>query len=192
MRRAQDRARSTRSRKNGARSATIESRALGALKLASEASCAQWECACEAGRFFFLWTNAFTRNSWDLKDSIKNIIVQKTHSLISLDVVSMFDSIPLDLALDCVEEKLHFNHNLTKVSKNEIIIATRTVFNNMVFSFNNKFYKQTSGCPMGSPLSPIVSNLVLEDVEKRALSSLDFVPLLYKRYVDDICYYTNW
>ena len=37
MRRSQDRARSARSRKNGARSATIESRALGALKLASEA-----------------------------------------------------------------------------------------------------------------------------------------------------------
>ena len=37
MRRAQDRARSARSRKNGARSATIESRALGALKLARKA-----------------------------------------------------------------------------------------------------------------------------------------------------------
>ena len=37
MRRVQDRARSARSRKNGARSATIKSRALGALKLANEA-----------------------------------------------------------------------------------------------------------------------------------------------------------
>ena len=37
MRRAQDRARSTRSRKIGARSAMIKSRALGALKLAREA-----------------------------------------------------------------------------------------------------------------------------------------------------------
>ena len=37
MRRAQDRARSARSKKNGARSATIESRALGALKRAREA-----------------------------------------------------------------------------------------------------------------------------------------------------------
>ena len=36
MRRAQDRARSARSRKNGARSATIKSRALGALKLARD------------------------------------------------------------------------------------------------------------------------------------------------------------
>ena len=52
MRRAQDRARNARFRKNGARSATIESRVLGALKLATEASCARWECAREAGRFF--------------------------------------------------------------------------------------------------------------------------------------------
>ena len=37
MRRAQDRARNARSRRNGARSATIESRALGALKLARKA-----------------------------------------------------------------------------------------------------------------------------------------------------------
>ena len=57
MRRAQDRARSARSRKIGARSTTIKSRALGALKLASEASCARsarWECAREAGRFFHI------------------------------------------------------------------------------------------------------------------------------------------
>ena len=131
-------------------------------------------------------TNAFVKNSWDLKDSLKNIIVPKTHSLISLDVVYMFNSIPLDLGLHCVEEKLNLNPNLTKVSKNEIIIATRTGFNNMVFSYNNKFYKQRSGCPMGSSLSPSVSNVVLEDVKKRALSALDFVPLFYKRYVDDI------
>ena len=52
MRRAQDRARSARSRKNGAQNATIESLALGALKLASEASCARCECASETGRFF--------------------------------------------------------------------------------------------------------------------------------------------
>ena len=52
MRRVQDRA----------RSATIKSRALGALKLASEASCARsarWECAREAGRFFSMFLNSF-------------------------------------------------------------------------------------------------------------------------------------
>ena len=53
MWRAQDPARSARSRKNGARSTTIKSRALGALKLASCARSARWECAREAGRFVF-------------------------------------------------------------------------------------------------------------------------------------------
>ena len=106
--------------------------------------------------------------------------------MLSLDVVSIFDNIHLDLALDCIEEKLNLYKNLTRISKNEILIAVRTVFNNTVFSFNNKFNKQTSGCPMGSPLSPLVSNLVMEDIEKRALLKLSFKPILYKRYVDDI------
>ena len=54
MRRAQDRARNARFRKNGAQNATIKSRALGALKLASCALSARLECAREAGRFFYL------------------------------------------------------------------------------------------------------------------------------------------
>lgn len=131
-------------------------------------------------------TDTFVKNSLDLKNNIDKIIIPSSHSLVSLDVVSMFDNIPLDLALDCIEEKFNLNKNLTKISKNEILIAVRTVFNNTIFSFNNSFYKQLSGCPMGSPLSPIVSNLVMEDVEKRALSKLSFKPILYKRYVDDI------
>ena len=39
---------------------------------------------------------------------------------------------------------------------------------------------------MGSSLSPLVSDLIMEDVEKRTLSTLSFKPILYKRYVDDI------
>ena len=52
MQRAQDRARSARSRKNGARSATIKSRVLGALKLASEAR----DENVPAKRAYFLFT----------------------------------------------------------------------------------------------------------------------------------------
>ena len=40
---------------------------------------------------------------------------------------------------------------------------------------------------MGSPVSVIVANLVMEDVENRALSTYYSPPLFWKRYVDDIC-----
>ena len=54
MRRAQGRARSARARKIGARSATIKSRALGALKLASEAR--DENVPAKWADFFFIFT----------------------------------------------------------------------------------------------------------------------------------------
>ena len=38
---------------------------------------------------------------------------------------------------------------------------------------------------MGSPLSPIVGNIFMEGLEQRAISTADFQPKLWKRYVDD-------
>ena len=40
---------------------------------------------------------------------------------------------------------------------------------------------------MGSPLSPAVANLFMEDLESKALSSTMFQPKLWKRFVDDTC-----
>lgn len=39
---------------------------------------------------------------------------------------------------------------------------------------------------MGSPLSPTVANLVIEELETWALKQLNFKPPYYVRYVDDI------
>ena len=46
-------------------------------------------------------------------------------------------------------------------------------------------YKQTFDIPMGSPLSPIVSDIVMQDLEIKALQRLPILPSFYVRYVDD-------
>jgi len=39
---------------------------------------------------------------------------------------------------------------------------------------------------MGSPLSPIISDLVMRNLEDKVLNSLSIQPIFYYRYVDDI------
>lgn len=68
----------------------------------------------------------------------------------------------------------------------EFISAVRFVLDSTFFTFNGIIYQQTFDTPMGSPLSPIMTDIVLQDLEERALTSLNFTPSFYVRYVDDI------
>ena len=44
----------------------------------------------------------------------------------------------------------------------------------------NKFF----GTALGSPVSPVIANMVMEDVEQRALATSPLKPVFWKRYVD--------
>jgi len=59
-------------------------------------------------------------------------------------------------------------------------------FDSTFFIFDNRMYRQKFGTPMGSPLSPIIADLVMEYIEERALEGLETEVSFYYRYVDDI------
>ena len=40
--------------------------------------------------------------------------------------------------------------------------------------------------PMGSPLSPILANIVLQDLEQEIITTNNIISSFYFRYVDDI------
>jgi hypothetical protein len=105
--------------------------------------------------------------------------------ILSLDVVSLFTNIPLPIFLDILKENLEqltFSPSQIK----EIISLTNTLLSNNSFQFNNSFYEQIDGCPMGSNISPIVAEIFLKYFELNKLNTYYLQPKFYTRYVDDI------
>lgn len=68
----------------------------------------------------------------------------------------------------------------------EFLNAVSFVLSSTYFVFDNVVYKQTYGTPVGLPLSPIIADIVLQDIENEALNRIDIQLPFYYRYVDDI------
>ena len=53
------------------------------------------------------------------------------------------------------------------------------------FLFQGKYYEQVQGAAMGSPISPLIANIFMEEFEVQALQSFPNPPSLWLRFVDD-------
>jgi len=129
---------------------------------------------------------SYVGNSFRLVNELKGKKLGPGYTLASLDVVSLFTNVPLELAYDAISDRWELIERNTIIPKNEFINAVRLVLESTYFSFNMVTYKQVFGTPMGSPFSPIIADLVLRDLETRAISKLSFTLPIYFRYVDDI------
>jgi len=126
------------------------------------------------------------KNSSQLLKKLSNLHVPDEYCLTSFDVVSLFINIPTDMVLEIIDKKWPYIEMHTNLPLSEFILSTRFVLQSTYFHFNNKFYKQTFGTPMRSPLSPVVADLVLQKLESTVLNNLTYKPTFYYRYVDDI------
>jgi hypothetical protein len=128
------------------------------------------------------------RNSTDFSKRIKDMSISTDEVMVSFDVVSLFTSIPVNLALKITRDKLESDRELstrTEMSVSNILKLLEFVLTNSYFTYKNEYYQQTSGCAMGSPISATIANLVMEYIEEIALTTALNPPRWWFRFVDD-------
>ena len=110
----------------------------------------------------------------DFVERAKHFKLEAGECLSSYDVSALFTSVPIDPALNIINDLLDKDNTLkerTVMEVGDIILLLEFCLQNTYFSFQGQFYEQVEGAAMGSPVSPIVANLYMEYLEQKALST---------------------
>jgi hypothetical protein len=134
--------------------------------------------------------NSHLRNSMDLKEKLKDTKLDVDESLVSFDVTALYSSIPLDLALRICSLYISFDLEFTVrtgLSHSDFMNFLSLCLLNTYFFYQDKFYRQIKGLPMGAAISVTVANLVMEFHELYAFQlSPQMETKFFYRYFDDI------
>ncbi|XP_041430610.1 LOW QUALITY PROTEIN: uncharacterized protein LOC121397622 [Xenopus laevis] len=129
------------------------------------------------------------QNAKEFVTKIHGVTLEAEETMVSYDVTSLFTCIPTTEAIETVRNRLQHDNTLssiTKLSPNQVCLLLDLCLNTTYFKYKNLFYRQKHGCAIGSPVSPIVANLYMEEVERRALLTFQgTTPTHWFRYVDD-------
>lgn len=128
------------------------------------------------------------KDSFQVVQILKDTIIPKDHVLISLDVVSLFPSIPKELVVEKLRKHWRWLENYVEPSKELFIRMVSFIFESSYFIFDGQFYSQIQGTMMGNPASPSIANVIMDLLISEVLESLDFQPGISVYYVDDSLY----
>ena len=102
---------------------------------------------------------------------LQGLVKEGKEWAVAIDLDSFFDEIPHGLILKPVRRKVADEQFITLIAR---LLKAGVIV-------NGTFEKTTKGCPQGSPLSPILSNIVLNELDHK----LEERNLGYCRWADD-------
>ncbi|XP_046406217.1 uncharacterized protein LOC124171123 [Ischnura elegans] len=120
-------------------------------------------------------TSYHIKNSAHFVEIIRDLTIKKEDIIIGFDVVSLFTNVPIADSVDIVKKLTS-----SGIPKNFPKLVEHCL-KNTFFLWNGSFYEQTDGAVMGSPLSPVMANLFMEDFEAKAIETYQKKPKLWLR-----------
>ena len=107
-----------------------------------------------------------TKNRYVCKDSFSfadDVTKQNTDMFMtSFDIDSLFTNLPLDETIELCIKKLFKNNKKVKgMNKKQFKMLLEFATKKSFFLFNGKYYVQSDGVAMGSPLGPHLANIFL-------------------------------
>ena len=104
-------------------------------------------------------------STWKFLCAIKTIQIPEDHKLVSFDVKSLFTSIPLQMALDSTDNAIKNSTVELPLPTDNIMDLLNLCLTSTYFQYNGKHYKQLHGTVMGSPVSVVVAEIVMQNIE---------------------------
>ncbi|CAK1581428.1 unnamed protein product [Parnassius mnemosyne] len=121
-------------------------------------------------------TRAHTKDSYHFVSEIKDLHLADNETMVSFDVQSLFTCLPVEDCISIVTRRLEENNMPV-----EYAVLLRHCLTSGYLLWKEEFYKQVDGVAMGSPVSPIVADIFMEDFEEKALLTSPIKPRFYKR-----------
>eukprot|EP00061_Rhincodon_typus_P001279 g14280.t1 len=103
--------------------------------------------------------------------------------MILFDITALFTSIDIPLAREITTTLLEQEHDPSETISKDNMLKLLDLRLTTHFTFNGQTYEQINGTPMGSPISRLIAEAVMQGLERTALPKIQ--PKHWIRYVED-------
>ncbi|XP_053568388.1 uncharacterized protein LOC128657974 [Bombina bombina] len=141
-------------------------------------------------RPFLLTLPSYVKDTTDLLKKLDGVVVGEKNILASLDVESLYSSIPHNVGLIAIKRFLETRGPAYMEHTEFMMVLLEFILKNNVFSFDGQVFRQIRGTAMGAVCAPTYACLHLgsweSDIFEQHVGTFDEKVLMWVRYVDDV------